>query len=144
MIEKHTFITQISLLKDYNKAVNKMDDAIDIGHDSWLFHLIDNWLESICTAFYTYDEYVEYIRKNSKGIADNIIELVFHFCFNGDFGENIKPIKHVYSRDDGKWQNILNSAELYDVIIDYITHPESKFEFDLTYHTKEEYDEEDS
>lgn len=124
MIEKHSFVKTISLLKHYCNGLSELEKCLGTYFDNtWLTMIIDNILSMLTESFFTTED-LEGITVDSEIIDSRITSissLIYHFCFNGDFGEDTTALTDVYSRGNIT-MNAYSPESVYDIIIDYLTY----------------------
>lgn len=141
MIEKHTFVSLINMLKGYWEKVHALEGLFEVYFDqNWLTTVFDRTIESLQDGFFTDKELEE--TKHSKDDTielqqGTIEELLMHYCVTAEFGANKEVLDGIYVATNikDKSDEIVMSAftpeELYDLIIHYISHPDYNVTIDL-------------
>lgn len=139
MIEKHTFVDTLNALKNHCSGQKQLEKALNCYFEdsNFIFRIGCNLIDILTDAFFT-TEQLEIIKSHTnrtyhtKDVPDfvyqweTIGDLLNHYCWNGDFGDNPDVLKNRMQIKDKDEKiiisyNAFTSDELYILIIDYIT-----------------------
>lgn len=137
MIEKHTFTTLLHIMEDYSDNLSKLENTLGCTFDNnWLDNHVSTIMNNLTWAFFDKETFdgiaANYFDKNfSKQHEqyEKIEQLIFFFCYDGNWGAEKEELTNIYTRANCDPVSIYNTNDLYDVIIDYITHPDDTVTF---------------
>ena len=124
MMEFHTFRSLMYLLKTYNDGLDKFDKALGIQiNDGWMVQSIDNLIKTIAGGFFSYALY-DSVEAGIESQLETIEQLICHYCFMGDFGENDEQLDRVYVENQDTENEIVypckSLRDVYNIIIRYM------------------------
>jgi hypothetical protein len=142
MIEKHTFVDIIESVKKHYEGQKALEKALNcyFEDDNFIFRLGCDIIDSLSSAFFTSDQ-IDFINNNKSKWGcqyhlenttdwvpkwETVGDLICHFCWNGDFGENTDVLKDrmIIKDKDGniiRSFNATTSEELFDLIMTYLS-----------------------
>lgn len=137
MIEKHTFKALLETVLRIEAGMRNLEDALNIHfEEGWLVETSNQIINAVINGFFPADKVDDFL-------ADNINELVYHFIYMEDGGNNSKHCKSelvLVNKDmlDERRLSCTNLDELYDVICTFINEKDSKFSFNYCHSYKED------
>lgn len=142
MIEKHTFVDTLNALKSHWNGQKQLEKALNcyFEDNNFIFRLGCSLIDILTDAFFTAEQLETiqssvskwgrvYHLKDTPDFVyqwETISDLLNHYCWNGDFGDNpdiLKDRMQIKDKDGNivVSYNACNAEELYVLIMDYIT-----------------------
>lgn len=138
MINKYAFSSIIYALKSYNKGLDAFEAGLGIQiNENYMVKLFDDIIEPLTDSFFNQEELEENIcdidgihfahncNREFKDNWETINELIYHFCFNGDFGDKPEVLTERLVIKDNQGEDIesydaLTTEQLYEVIVRFL------------------------
>ena len=125
MLSKKTFIRVLDDLASYVEGVQQFENLFKTTFDNnFLTIHLDSTLVALGESFFTEHELIDI----DKQIAiETVIDMLYWYAFEGEFGLSRTKLERVYVEDEGLETeyalDAFNAGELYEVIQRYLNPP---------------------
>ena len=116
MIDKKTFVDFVDALASYNKGLESFEESLNMKFDgNFLTDMQDDMLSALTKSFFTSEEL-----SNPETSVDDVSDILFKFCFWGNFGEDVVFLEDMFSSTASDELKRYTANDLYDLIVSVI------------------------
>ena len=124
MLASKTFEEFLNIIEYYEAGLSNLETTLNVlFDDNFLTNIIDNLITALANSFFTDQELNDDVNLETACVVTDII---YHYCFAGEFGLKTDKLKKLYIEDEGleteEYFDACTALQLYNLICRYI-HP---------------------